>query len=77
MKKVLFVLVAIGGVSLSSCKKDYTCECTTKSGSASVTSQTTYLGVSKSAAKGNCVSTKDYKVDGTAVPDYSQTCNLK
>ena len=28
MKKVLFLSLVFGGLALTSCKKDYTCECT-------------------------------------------------
>lgn len=28
MKKVLFLSLVLGGLALTSCKKDYTCECT-------------------------------------------------
>lgn len=48
MKKVLF-LGAFAVLALSSCKKDYTCECTVTSGGLSVTSTTTINDTKKNA----------------------------
>ena len=76
MKKIVLLGAAVVSLSLFSCKKDYVCECITTNGG-TYTSSTTYVGVSKSAAKGNCVSTKEYTSGGQAITGYSQTCNLK
>lgn len=57
----------------SACKKDYTCECTTTSGSVSSTDKYTIKGVSKARAKANCVSTSS-DAGGTTV---NTTCTLK
>lgn len=79
MKKILLV-AAVAGMTMVSCKKDYTCECTTTStvpGSTSYTSKSTIVGVSKSAAKAHCFkSSNDYEAGGTT---YTTTrdCKLK
>lgn len=49
MKKLLFV-AAVAVVALSSCKKDYTCECTVEFLGVSSTSTVDYEGLSKSEA---------------------------
>ena len=77
MKKIVLLGAAVVSLSLFSCKKDYVCECTTTYGGSSTTGSTTYVGVSKAAAKANCVSTKEYTSGGQAITGYSQTCNLK
>ncbi len=55
MKKVLAVSIfaILGVAALSSCKKDYTCECTVTSGSTSVSSTST-LKATKKDAKAAC-----------------------
>lgn len=54
MKKISILAIAFVAISFASCKKDYTCTCTTTGGGSSVT---TLVGVSKKTAKANCVST--------------------
>lgn len=67
MKKItLLSIVAVAALSFASCKKDYTCTCT--SSYSSTSSVTKIIGVSKKAAQANCVS-------GTGT-GYSQTCTL-
>ena len=51
MKNLIFMLFII--IGLSSCKKDYTCECTVTSGSTSVSSTST-LKATKKDAKAAC-----------------------
>lgn len=74
MKKVLFIAV-LAVVSFASCKKDYTCTCVTTSsaaGSSASTDVETLNGVSKSAARANCM-------DATMVNNgvtYTQDCTL-
>ena len=78
MKKLIMSGLGIFSLALVSCKKDYTCECTTTDGSGgSYTDITTILDASKSGAKAYCVSKKDYYNDGVSIPGYSQTCKLK
>ena len=52
MKKVLFV-AALGMLTLASCKKDYTCECTTTIGGFSSSASTT-INATKKDAKTAC-----------------------
>lgn len=68
MKKLLFIAV-VAVASLASCKKDYTCTCiTTANGTASPADVTTIYGVSKSAAKANCVDdSRTYTSGGSSV----------
>ncbi len=54
-KKVIFSLVAVGFLALTSCKKDFTCECTTSSMGISNTVQTT-INDTKSNAEESCES---------------------
>ena len=71
MKKLLFIPAVLIVLSLTSCKKDYTCTCTyTGSTTADVT---TIVGVSKAAAQANCVSTTQTDSSGDT---YVSTCEL-
>ena len=57
MKKVLFSLAVVALFAATSCKKDYTCECTTTStvdGVDDFTSEVELLNVSKSDAEDAC-----------------------
>lgn len=60
MKKITFIAIAIVAFSMSSCKKDFVCECTTTytSSSGNVTTNTndnvTYRDVKKGEAKSLC-----------------------
>lgn len=53
MKKVLVAsaFAVLGVVALSSCKKDYTCSYSITSNGSTVSSSTSYTGLSKSEAK--------------------------
>lgn len=67
MKKVLFV-AALGMLTLASCKKDYTCECTT-----------TIVGFSSTATSTIKATKKDAKAaceNGTNASTYT-TCVIK
>lgn len=91
MKKYLYLFGAVGIALFStSCKKDYTCTCTSTNslnGDAYV-NKTTIKDVNKKAAKANCVSTEresttqtyTYGYGGgtvTTVPvTYSTACEL-
>lgn len=79
MKKVLLI-AAVAGLAMVSCKKDYVCECTNTStfpGSVSSTSKYTMVGVSKGAAKANCIkSTSETTIAGTTYTD-TDDCKLK
>lgn len=78
MKKSILLFAAAGAFFLVSCKKDYVCECTFSSnGQTSTPDQTTYVGVTKSAARANCLSTKSsYTFQGTTY-NSTNTCKLK
>jgi hypothetical protein len=54
MKKITLTAVAFIAITFASCKKDYTCTCT--STGSSTPSVTKIIGVKKSAATANCVS---------------------
>lgn len=67
MKKITILSVAVLGLTLASCKKDYKCTCTTTSGSfTSDPDVTTFVGVSKGTAKANCVSYTETYTGGTS-----------
>lgn len=53
MKKVLLSVFALSMLSLASCKKDYTCSCTSTSGGYSATSTIT-IHATKKDAKDAC-----------------------
>lgn len=63
MKKTTILSIAFVTVGLASCKKDYTCTCTS-SGS----NVRKIIGVSKKTAQANCVS---YSSNG-----HTETCTL-
>ena len=52
-KKMFFVAAAVAVLSLSSCKKDYTCECTTSLGGITTSASTT-INDTKSNAEEAC-----------------------
>ena len=61
MKKYLYLLGAVSAALFSSsCKKDFTCTCTSTNSLSTAASinETTIKDVSKKAAKANCVSTE-------------------
>lgn len=53
MKKILLV-AAVAGLSMVSCKKDYTCECKTTSGSTTATASGATGKMSKKDAEAKC-----------------------
>lgn len=75
MKKITLIAIAFVAVSFASCKKDYTCTCTSPGSTG--TSVTKIIGVSKKAAKANCVSsTSTSSSNGNTGSAYVQTCTL-
>lgn len=75
MKKLFVALFAIGFIfSMSSCKKDYTCECTfSPDGSTSTTMTFDYENVKKQDAEDVCATQESlYKLTDTAA-----SCKLK
>ena len=74
MKKIILFSTAIIALGLVSCKKDYTCTCTsTGSATASITK---LVGVSKKAAQANCVSSTLTGTGSSAGFVYTETCTL-
>ena len=70
MKKITLFAIAFVAISFASCKKDYTCTCT--SAGSTTSNITKIIGVSKKAAQANCVSgTSTYGSVG-----YATTCTL-
>ncbi|RYM35108.1 hypothetical protein ERX46_06950 [Brumimicrobium glaciale] len=69
MKKVLFVGLLFGAMSLTSCKKDYTCECITSTNMEGIADSSTSVTINdkKDDAKDQCenmstsVTSGDYK----------------
>jgi hypothetical protein len=77
MKKIILSSGLMLALFLTSCKKDYVCECTENYGGGDVvTTNTSITNVNKSGAKANCVSLKDYSEDGVA-STYTKTCKIK
>ena len=75
MKKLISLAIIAGFVfTISSCKKDYTCECTYDNAGTSLTTSTPYEKVKKSDAEESCTALQDeyYKV-----LDPEATCELK
>lgn len=79
MKKITIVTIAFAALSLASCKKTYTCECTIEQklvGSVSTTKMTYTTKDRKDGAKEYCDSFDMYSDFGGG--DYSKTtCDLK
>lgn len=88
MKKVLIGIFAIGALALTSCKKDYVCDCTitssTDDGAGNVTSSTTDLATplndyKKSDAEEACTAldeTSATVTSGSFVSSTDYSCTL-
>lgn len=74
MKKIILFSTAILALGFASCKKDYTCTCT--SAGSSTATVTKLIGVSKKTAKANCVSTITTGTGASAGLAYVETCTL-
>lgn len=74
MKKLTLLAVAFVAVSFASCKKDYTCTCTTTG--STTASVTKIIGVSKKAAQANCVSGTTTNTDASGSSVYTKSCTL-
>ncbi len=89
MKKITLFAFAVAALSLASCKKDRTCQCTyTQTGTTNVTSHTediTYTKIKKADAKYNCdkstVNSTSTQTNGnvttTTSSSYVSNCKLK
>jgi len=82
MKKVLIGIFAVGALALTSCKKDYTCDCTvtssTDDGAGTVTSATTdvayqFLDYKKKDAEAACTAWDETSASVTAGSIVSST----
>jgi len=70
-KKLLFsAAVLIAASTFTSCKKDYTCECTTTAAGYSATASVT-INTTKAKAKDACNAT------ATSMAGYTTTCAIK
>lgn len=85
MKKITLFAFAVAALSLASCKKERTCECTyTQSGVTNVTSHTestTYTKIKKADAKYLCTkdntTTTTTYVGGSSSGTSTSDCKLK
>lgn len=75
MKKIASIIGAVSIITLASCKKDRTCECTITSGSLSAVTQVTLVKVTKKQAKDICVSKVEYDSNGQVTTQSD--CKLK
>lgn len=71
MKKVLFLSLVFGGLALTSCKKDYTCECKKNLGGMSWAYTFDINDAKKKDAEAECTYNK---VPG--VPDVNMDCSV-
>ena len=69
MKKILLI-VAVAGLAMTSCKKDYTCECTTSGSGTSISTSTT-IHDTKSNATTAC------EAGSSSVGGFAVTCKIK
>ena len=69
MKKVFFIGMLFGGLALTSCKKDYTCECTETSGgsSTSVTINDTKSNAEEECDSGSSTTTSGVNATSTCI----------
>ena len=81
MKKTAILILAVSAMSVMSCKKMYTCECTTTTNDAGDIStytenKSSEIKMSKKNAKNWC---SNMAPEQTTGPDYSETteCKLK
>jgi hypothetical protein len=75
MKKITLLAIAALAISFASCKKDYTCTCTTSyTGGGSSTSTTIHKGLKKKQAQAACANTESK--DESGVTESTSTCAL-
>ena len=70
MKKVMILALVISGFAMTSCKKDWTCECTSTDGTNSATTSSVVENTTKSKAEAAC----NYTL---TVGSSSTTCAIK
>lgn len=76
MKKITLLTVALVAIAFASCKKDYTCTCSSTYLSSTSTTITKIKGVSKKAAEANCASGTSTFSSGSFSGSMAQTCTL-
>lgn len=74
MKKMILGVAALSMLALVSCKKDYTCECTSTSGGSTATSSVTINDTKKNAEEACEASSASVTSGGQT---SSTTCTLK
>lgn len=74
MKKLTILAVAALAISFASCKKDYTCECTSSGGGATATASTTIKDTKKKAEDACTARASTTSVGGSQV---TSTCKIK
>ncbi|WP_343632848.1 hypothetical protein [Fluviicola sp.] len=79
MKRVVVAVVALSGLALASCKKDYTCECrmirTDDDGSTVTSSDGTYtFKDSRARAEDRCNDLEDSGTD--ILGEYTRECDI-
>ncbi|MCX6197481.1 MAG: hypothetical protein NTY55_12690 [Flavobacteriia bacterium] len=73
--KNLFILTVFALIALTSCKKDYTCECKDYEDGVMVLSESTTIKDTKSKAKTSCDELDDYEDLGGYI--YETKCEIK
>lgn len=71
MKKVILSVAVFGALALVSCKKDYTCECTTSDGSTTTGTVSTTITDTKKKATDAC------EAMSATAGTLSTTCKIK
>ena len=81
MKKIFLFIAVASAISLTSCKKDRVCTCTstsTEPGSTPDIDKVTYLDVSKTNATSKCIgSSQEYKGKDDKMYTITNKCELK
>ena len=80
MKKLSFLaIVVFAALSMTSCKKDRTCTCTTTVDGVSTNVETTktYTKIKKGVAKADCISSSQSETIGGTTSLVVETCKLK
>jgi hypothetical protein len=80
MKKIYLVMAVAAVCTLTSCKKDYVCSCTTSSnapGSTTDTHEYTIVGAKKGDAKKMCIKTTNDNTYGGVTYTSTSDCKLK
>ncbi|MCC6370933.1 MAG: hypothetical protein IT236_08015 [Bacteroidia bacterium] len=74
MKKTILTVAVIAGFAMTSCKKDYTCECVTKDNGTVVSTVSTTINTTKSKAKDACSGKATASSGGSTI---SMECSIK